>query len=74
MKKNEKINSIQYRININNIKRNISKESKKKKKTNSSMKIKGFSPILNLVYTGSGLSKGKNKNNNYLNNKNFENY
>ena len=34
MKKNEKINSIQYRININNIKRNISKESKKKKKTN----------------------------------------
>ena len=74
MKKNEKINSIQYRININNIKRNISKESKKKKKTNSSMKIKGFSPILNLVYTGSGLSKGKNKNNNYLNNKNSENY
>ena len=38
------------------------------------MKIKGFSPILNLVYTGSGLSKGKNKNNNYLNNKNSENY
>jgi hypothetical protein len=52
MRKNEKIKSVQYPIN-NNVKRNLSKDSKKK--NNSSMRINNCSPILTFTY-----SKGKN--------------
>jgi len=59
MRKNEKIKSVQYPIN-NNIKSNFSK-----KKNNSSMRIKNFSPILNFTY-----SKGKNVTKRNIENKN----